>query len=73
MVINAKSNRWFQRGCNMKGEAIMKKRYISPRIVVRGTIEEITQGNGWGIKDFFVFGISDPIGSSVQASYVVGS
>ena len=51
----------------------MKKRYISPRIVIRGTIEEITQGNGGGIKDFFVFGINDPIASSSQASYVVAS
>jgi hypothetical protein len=57
----------------MKGEAIMKKPYISPRIVVRGTIEEITQGNGGGIKDFFVFGINDPIGSSSQTAYIVAS
>jgi hypothetical protein len=31
------------------------KKYVAPIIVVRGTIEEITQGSGWGIRDFFVF------------------
>ena len=41
----------------------MKKKYVSPKIVVRGTIEEITQGSGWGIRDFFVFGITDAIGN----------
>jgi|PlaIllAssembly_1097288.scaffolds.fasta_scaffold1191484_2 hypothetical protein len=41
----------------------MKKKYVAPKIVVRGTIEEITQGSGWGIRDFFVFGITDAIGN----------
>ena len=29
----------------------MKKTYTSPELVVRGTIEEITQGSGWGLSD----------------------
>lgn len=41
----------------------MKKVYITPEIIVHGTIEEITQGSGWGIRDLFVFGISDVIGN----------
>lgn len=48
----------------------MKKAYISPAIVVRGTIEEITQGSGIGIRDFFVFGISDAIGTCANSSCV---
>jgi hypothetical protein len=40
----------------------VKKTYTSPELVVRGTIEEITQGDGLGIADFFVFGIANPIG-----------
>lgn len=48
----------------MSKEAVMKKHYVSPRIVIIGTIEDITWGNGWGIKDFFVFGITDAIGHS---------
>jgi hypothetical protein len=51
----------------------MKKRYSSPKIFVRGTIEEITQGNGWGIKDFFVFGVANPIGNVTYDRYVVSS
>ena len=40
----------------------VKKSYESPELIVRGTIEEITQGDGFGFRDFFVFGISNPIG-----------
>lgn len=42
----------------------MKKVYVSPAIIVRGTIEDITQGSGFGIRDFFVFGINDAIGQT---------
>jgi hypothetical protein len=41
----------------------MKKTYEAPELIVRGTIEEITQGSGLGIKDFFVYGIDDVIGN----------
>jgi len=51
----------------------VKKKYVSPKIVVRGTIEEITQGSGWGIRDFFVFGIADVIGNCKNDSCVVSS
>jgi hypothetical protein len=40
----------------------MKKTYEAPELIVRGTIEEITQGDGWGFEDFSVYGISNPIG-----------
>ena len=33
----------------------MKKTYTSPELIVRGTIEEITQGSGWGWQDL-IFG-----------------
>ena len=32
----------------------MKKVYASPELIVRGTIEEITQGAGWGISDMLI-------------------
>ena len=32
----------------------MKKAYTSPELIVRGTIEEITQGSGWGISDVLI-------------------
>lgn len=51
----------------------MKKIYITPRIVVRGTIEEITQGSGFGIRDLFVFGIADAIGNCKNNSCVRSS
>jgi len=31
----------------------MKKAYISPNIIVHGTLEEITQGSKSGIADWF--------------------
>jgi hypothetical protein len=46
----------------------VKKTYESPELVVRGTIEEITQGSGWGLKDVFVFGINDVIGNCGNGS-----
>lgn len=48
----------------------MKKVYVAPGIVVRGTIEDITQGSGFGIRDFFVFGIADAIGTCANNSCV---
>lgn len=51
----------------------MKKTYSSPRLEVRGTIEDITQGSGFGIRDFFVFGISDAIGNCKNNSCVISS
>lgn len=51
----------------------MKKAYSSPQLVVRGTIEEITQGSGFGIRDFFVFGIADVIGNCGNNSCVTAS
>lgn len=41
----------------------MKKTYEAPELIVRGTIEEITQGSGIGLKDLFVYGLSDAIGN----------
>lgn len=41
----------------------MKKPYTAPELIVHGTVEEITQGSGWGIRDFFVYGIDDAIGN----------
>lgn len=32
----------------------MKKAYESPELIVRGTIEEITHGSGWGISDMLI-------------------
>ena len=51
----------------------MKKVYVSPTVVVHGTIEDITQGSGWGIRDFFVFGIADAIGNCKNNSCVISS
>lgn len=51
----------------------MKKVYAAPSLVVRGTIETITQGNGWGINDFFVYGIANAIGDCRNNSCVVSS
>lgn len=51
----------------------MKKSYIAPKLVVHGTVEEITQGSGLGLKDFFVFGINDVIGNCKDNSCVVSS
>lgn len=31
----------------------MKKTYLTPKVIVRGTVEQITQGQSWGISDFF--------------------
>lgn len=50
----------------------MKKSYSSPKLEVRGTIEDITQGSGWGIRDMFVFGIAD-IGNCRNKSCVIAS
>jgi hypothetical protein len=36
--------------------------YSAPRLVEYGSIEQLTQGQGWGIKDIFVYGLNDPIG-----------
>ena len=51
----------------------VKKTYESPELVVRGTIEEITQGSGIGLRDFFVFGINDVIGTCANGSCETGS
>lgn len=51
----------------------MKKIYVTPAIMVRGTIEEITQGSGFGIRDLFVFGIADVIGNCKNNSCVRSS
>lgn len=51
----------------------MKKSYSSPKLEVRGTIEDITQGSGWGVRDFFVFGIADAIGNCRRNSCVIAS
>lgn len=51
----------------------MKKSYVSPTLVVRGTIEDITQGSGFGLRDLFVFGIADVIGNCKDNSCVISS
>jgi hypothetical protein len=51
----------------------MKKAYITPEIIVHGTVEEITQGSGRGIRDFFVYGINDVIGNCGNNSCQTGS
>ncbi|MCP5463301.1 MAG: lasso RiPP family leader peptide-containing protein [bacterium] len=36
----------------------MKRKYVTPEIVVHGTVEKLTQGQGiWGSDDFFTFSI----------------
>jgi hypothetical protein len=40
-----------------------KKTYEEPILTLYGDIEDITLGSGWGVNDFFVFGISNPIGN----------
>lgn len=59
--------------CSSNKEVDMKKEYAAPSLVVRGTIETITQGDGLGIKDFFVFGTNDAIGRCKNNSCVVSS
>jgi hypothetical protein len=44
----------------------MKKTYEAPELIVRGTIEDITQGDGRGIVDFFVYGDDNPIGNCIR-------
>jgi hypothetical protein len=39
-----------------------KKPYSTPKLTVHGHLEAITLGEGRGIRDLFVFGLSDPIG-----------
>jgi hypothetical protein len=39
-----------------------KKTYETPTLVVYGDVEKITLGEGWGLQDFVVFGICNPIG-----------
>lgn len=39
----------------------MKKAYISPNLIVHGTVEEITQGSQSGIRDWF-FGAPGGVG-----------
>lgn len=51
----------------------MKKMYCSPKLEVRGTIEDITQGSGFGFRDFFVFGIADAIGTCRNNSCEIAS
>lgn len=51
----------------------MKKSYEAPELIVHGPVEELTQGSGIGIKDFFVFGISDVIGNCKNGSCDTGS
>lgn len=51
----------------------MKKAYVVPEIIVHGTVENITQGDGFGFKDFFVFGIGDVIGNCKNDSCQTGS
>lgn len=52
----------------------MKKTYSSPKLEVRGTIEDITQGaGGRGRADFLVFGSVDPVGNCRRRSCVIAS
>lgn len=51
----------------------MKKAYATPKVIVHGTVEKITQGSGFGIRDFFVFGINDVIGNCKNNSCASGS
>ncbi|MBF2049748.1 MAG: lasso peptide [Elainella sp. C42_A2020_010] len=41
---------------------MQKKRYAKPELTVHGDVEKITQGEGLGLVDLFVYGLSDPIG-----------
>jgi hypothetical protein len=49
----------FQKGNKMTET---KKTYETPALVVYGDVEKITLGEGWGLQDFVVFGICNPIG-----------
>ena len=51
----------------------VKKLYNPPRITVHGSIEEITLGSGFGIRDILVFGLADPIGNCSNNSCNTGS
>jgi hypothetical protein len=46
----------------------MKREYEAPELIVHGAVEDITQGSGWGIVDFFVYGMGDPIGNCRNGS-----
>jgi hypothetical protein len=39
-----------------------KRIYTAPRLVQYASIEQLTQGQGLGIRDIFVYGLNDPIG-----------
>jgi hypothetical protein len=45
-----------------KIETVEKKTYETPALVTYGDVEKLTLGEGWGIQDFFVYGICNPIG-----------
>jgi hypothetical protein len=40
-----------------------KRPYQSPEIVELGAMEELTRGSGFGLRDFWVFGVDDVIGN----------
>jgi hypothetical protein len=40
-----------------------KKTYEEPILTLYGEIEDITLGSGFGIRDIFVYGLSDVIGN----------
>jgi hypothetical protein len=40
-----------------------KRAYHTPQLIRHGSIEEITLGSGFGIRDLFVFGTDDVIGN----------
>jgi len=45
-----------------------KRPYQTPEILEFGQMEDLTRGSGWGWADFWVFGISDPIGNCARNS-----
>lgn len=45
----------------------VKTPYTPPQLIVHGNIEQITLGEGWGIRDIFVYGLNDPIGKPPQS------
>jgi hypothetical protein len=47
---------------------MQKQTYETPELVTFGSVEELTAGDGRGIKDFFVFGIDDAIGNCRDGS-----
>ena len=57
----------------MKESNLVKSPYVSPKLTIHGSLEELTLGSGIGLNDIFVFGLNDPIGNCGSGSCNTGS